>query len=209
MSLIAATVVAATAAACSSPDGVALSSSAAAGPSVAATPAVGPPVSATTSAAAGAAAPTFARRSRQPGPDLLHDHTWGGAEAYVEDYLVRLDAAWTKPQPSLLDNRASKACGTCANFRDAAADLARKGQRHEAPMLVVSRASVTTWRPTVLVTADLRQPAHHIVDTRGREVQRIEHARAYFYVQLSYRGRWWIEEIGIEQVTDEGTYLER
>ncbi|WP_185747255.1 hypothetical protein [Humibacillus xanthopallidus] len=163
----------------------------------------------TAAASPGRAASTVAWRSREPGPDLLHDHTWAGAEAYVEDYLVRLNDAWTTPQPSLLDNRASKSCGTCANFREAAAYLARKGQRHEAPMLVISDVSVTIWRPTVRITADLRQPRHHIVDKRGRKVQRIEHARAYFYVELAYRGRWWIEKVGIEAVNDDGTYLER
>lgn len=210
VSLLAATAVTAAAAAgCSMTEAVSSPTSSAVSGPVTAAPRLASSGTATAAGSANGAASTVALRSREPGPDLLHDHTWAGAEAYVEDYLVRLNDAWTKPQPSLLDNRASKACGTCANFREAAAYLARKGQRHEAPMLVISDVSVTIWRPTVHIAADLRQPRHHIVDKRGRKVQRIEHARAYFYVELSYRGRWWIEKVGIEAVNDDGTYLER
>ncbi|GAA5018014.1 hypothetical protein GCM10023258_04560 [Terrabacter aeriphilus] len=151
-------------------------------------------------------APVVAWRPRVPGPDLLHDHSWGGAEAYVEDYLERLDDAWTVPRPSLLDNRASKECGTCANFREGAAYLFRKGQRHEAPMLTVSDVSVVIWKGGVRVVADVRQTDHRIVTRTGRTIRRIDGERAYLYVLLSYRGRWWIDAIGIERVNDDGTY---
>lgn len=147
--------------------------------------------------------------SREPGPDLLHDHSPAGAENYVEDYLNRLDAAWTKPQPSLLDNRAAKACGTCTNFRNAAAELSREGRRHAHPMLVVSDVSLVVWQHGVRVTADARQTDHKILDKNGNKVRDVKGSRVFLYVDLSYRGRWWIESIGIDPVNDDGTHRDR
>ena len=164
-------------------------------------------VRATATATVGAR--SVAVRSREPGPDLLHDPSPAGAEAFVQDYLHRLDRAWTTPQSSLLDNRASKACGTCTNFRDAAPHLARKGQRHAAPVLATSTVSLVIWRPDVRVVADLRQSDHDIIDEAGRRVERVTGGRAFVYVQLTYRGRWWINEVGIDPVTDDGTHRDR
>ena len=206
--LTATAVTAAGAASCSTTEAVPSHTSEAVGRPVAATSQPTSSGTATAVASPSRRPSALALRSREPGTDLLHDHTFAGAEAYVEDYLLRLNDAWTRPQPSLLDNRASKACGTCANFRGAAADLARKGQRHEGPMLVVSSVSVVIWRHTVHVTADLRQPRHDIVDERGRSVESIKGGRAFLYVQLSFRGRWWIEKVGIDPVNDDGTHRE-
>lgn len=152
--------------------------------------------------------PTIAKLRREPGPDLLHDHTQSGAEAYVKDYLSRLNDSWTRPQASLLDNRASKDCGTCTNFRDAAANLAREGRRHEGPILVVSNVSVVIWSPDVRVVADVRQPKHDLVDRKGRKVRSVQGGRVFLYVELSYSGRWWIKSVGIDPVNDDGTHRE-
>ncbi|RKT79405.1 hypothetical protein DFJ68_2873 [Terracoccus luteus] len=35
----------------------------------------------------------------------------------------------------------------------------------------------------------------------------IKGGRANVYVELAYRGRWWVEAIHIERVRDDGTYL--
>ncbi len=147
--------------------------------------------------------------SREPGPDLLHDHTWRGAEAYVADYLDRLDRSWQRPDPRLLDNRALPSCGTCTNFRKAAAGLLAKGQRHEGHILRVDRVSVSLWGGgnQVYLAVDTWQLKHDMVDARGATVRTIKGGRANTYVELVYRGRWWVEEIHIVRVRDDGTYL--
>ena len=154
----------------------------------------------------GQARPAVGKAPREPEPDLLHDHTRSGAEAYVEDYLERLNDAWTLPKATLLDNRATTACTTCTNFRDAAAQLAREGRRHEAPMLTITDVDLLLWRPGVRVNADLREPRHDIVDRKGKRVQAVKGGRAFLYVELTYRGRWWITGIGIDPVNDDGTH---
>ena len=73
-------------------------------------------------------------------------------------------------------------------------------------MVLVSDVSVTVWRPDVMVTADLRQAAHTLVDKDGRTIKRITSEHVYLYVRLSYRGRWWITSIGIDPVNDDGTH---
>ncbi|GAA1980123.1 hypothetical protein GCM10009817_21000 [Terrabacter lapilli] len=181
----------------------------AAGPTASATPAHTSRPSPPTASRSSPSASAVARLSREPGPDLWHDHSPAGAEAYVEDYLTRLNAAWTTPKASLLDNRATNACGTCTNFRDAAAHLARVGQRHEDPMLTVSDVSLVVWRSGVRVTADTRQTDHDIVDRSGHTVRKVEGGRAFLYVELTYRGRWWITGVGIDPVNDDGTHRER
>jgi hypothetical protein len=127
----------------------------------------------------------------------------------VADYLDRLDRSWQRPDPQLLDNRALPSCGTCTNFRKAAAGLLAKGQRHEGNILRVDHVSVVIWGrgEEVNLAADTWQLEHDMVDARGATVRTIKGGRANVYVELAYRGRWWVEAIHIERVRDDGTYL--
>lgn len=72
-------------------------------------------------------------------------------------------------------------------------------------MLTVYDVSVVSWKGGVRVVADIRQTSHRIVTRTGRAIRRVEGERGYLYVLLSYRGRWWIDAIGIERVNDDST----
>lgn len=145
-----------------------------------------------------AASPTQSSSARQSPVSSAaisgqHIHSAAGAERYARAYVQRLNVAWTRPDPTLLEGLATGTCQTCQNYVDAAQSLLTDRRRYDGDPFTVKEAllmpeSTNERNVTQLLTV---QEPRSIVSASGAQVRRVNRDVALLEFAMSWSsGRW-------------------
>jgi len=122
-----------------------------------------------------------------------------GAVAFVKFYYDRMNAAWSGPQPSLLEGLSTADCGTCSNLTQRAKDLNAAGQKTSGPASNIVNPVVVEGATTSDVFVDYvyeQQPVS-VLNPGGAPATQLSARTIALRALLHWRdGRWYMAAIG-------------
>lgn len=120
-------------------------------------------------------------------PEEATEQTEEGAEAFVEHYLLQLNATGQEPQAGILEQYASDSCGTCAQFATAVTDMLEENEHYDAPLTQLQDVNTIYTGDTAISIATVNQPDVNVISQTGEVVNTYPAERG---VRMEFHLRW-------------------
>jgi hypothetical protein len=152
------------------------------------------PGSSSPSASPSTSSPTPSQSPSVEIPAAAREKSEKGAEAFVRYFFDQVNAAWTTPDPILIEQLSDAGCKSCAALISTARDLKSKSQRYDSPPISIRSVAAVPGAPgsQQYIEAKLIQNATDVINADGAVVLSDRKSPFDRTVALRWRGGRWL-----------------
>jgi hypothetical protein len=131
-------------------------------------------------------------------PAAARPETRSGSVAFVKYFLSQVNTAFTRAEPSALDDLFEPSCKACVAFRNGAEDLRSDGLHHKGLSITTTEASVDEYGDSKRTVAIwVVQNSVPVVTATGKKVRSTEAGSGTFLATLQFQEHWTVTNLQV------------